>query len=58
LYAGSRDGWVYQIDVDEMLSLTDFVVAGDVVKLHDFVISDGGTRRMKFADLKRVIDVK
>ena len=58
LFGGSRDGWVYQVDVDESIRLSDLVVDDDVVRLHGLVISGGATHMMEFADLKKVLGVK
>jgi Peptidase family C25/PQQ-like domain len=58
LFGGSRDGWVYQIDIDDTIKLLDLVVVNDLVKLKDFVISGGGTRVMEFSELKKIIGTR
>lgn len=58
LYAGSRDGWVYQIDVPfGVAAVGELAVKGDVVKYQGVLVSAGGTRILPLAELEKLLRV-
>jgi hypothetical protein len=58
LFGGSRDCWVYQIDIDEMIKLLDLHVVDDKVTLKHISISGGGTNAIELAELKNTIGAR
>lgn len=59
LYGGSRDGWVYQIDVPPTLfKYGDLVAKGDVLTYAGVLLSAGGTRDLPYEALDKVLRVK
>jgi hypothetical protein len=59
LYGGSRDGWVYEIDVpDILIRYGDLVTRGDVLTYAGVLLSAGGTRNLPYKALDKILRVK
>jgi hypothetical protein len=59
LYGGSRDGWVYEIEIPSTLTkFGDLVVKGDVLTYAGVLLSGGGTRDLPYKALDKILRVK
>jgi outer membrane protein assembly factor BamB len=59
LYGASRDGWVYEVDVpSSLISYGSLVTVGDILRLNGVVLSAGGTRKIPYADLDKILRVR
>jgi len=59
LFGGSRDGWVYEIDIPPTLvKFGDLVVKGDVLTYAGVLLSGGGTRDLPYKVLDKILRVK